>query len=130
MSRTSDNKKPYDFVPIAPLVKAQTVGHEQVRGERYNTGHLAYQIQTLSYLFVAGGSYRLADNAPPHGGNGVQHVQGSFLGRLEQLFGRHQFRIGKYLDSYLALAEFVGCLGKIFQQFHRKIAAGVGRLDL
>ncbi len=66
MSRTSDNEKPYDFVPIAPMVKRQTVGHEQVRGEGYNTGHLTYQIQTLSYLFVAGGSYMLADNVPPH----------------------------------------------------------------
>ncbi len=57
--------KPYDFVPIAKPVRAKTVGHEQVRGQGYNSGQLAYQIQALSPLFVAAGSYRLGQDASP-----------------------------------------------------------------
>lgn len=54
--------KPYDFIPIAKPRREKTVGHESIRGAGFNTGVLAFQLKTLSYLFVAGGSYILSEN--------------------------------------------------------------------
>lgn len=51
--------KPFDFVPFAKPVQRPTVGHDRVYGAGYNTGVLSYQLVTLSYLFVAGGSFHL-----------------------------------------------------------------------
>jgi hypothetical protein len=54
--------KPYDFVPFARPVPTPTVGHETIHGQGFNTGVLSYQIEVLSPLFIAGGSYSLTDN--------------------------------------------------------------------
>lgn len=54
--------KPYDFVPFARPRMSPTVGHETIRGEGFNSGSLSYQIEVLSPLFIAGGSYVLSDD--------------------------------------------------------------------
>jgi hypothetical protein len=54
--------KPYAFVPIAAPRKAETVGHEQILGEGYVSGRLAYQLRVLTPVFVASGSYALGED--------------------------------------------------------------------
>ena len=62
MSRDYDRPiapKPYDFVPIAEPVKAQTVGHQEIKAEGFVSGKLIYQLRALSPVFVASGTYAL-----------------------------------------------------------------------
>jgi hypothetical protein len=62
MSRNYDEEaapKPYDFVPLAEPAQTETVGHERLHGQGYNSGRLTYQLRALSPVFVASGIYAL-----------------------------------------------------------------------
>lgn len=54
--------KPYAFVPIAAPRQGKTVGHEQILGEGYASGRLAYALRALTPVFVASGSYALGED--------------------------------------------------------------------
>ena len=53
--------KPFDFVPIAPVKRAETVGHEQFRAD-HHSGGLAYEAEALTHVFVASGTYALGED--------------------------------------------------------------------
>jgi len=54
--------KPFDFVPIAPVKRAETVGHEQFRPD-HHSGELVYEAEALTHIFVASGTYALGEDA-------------------------------------------------------------------
>ncbi len=51
--------KPFDFVPFAPVARADTVGHERVRGDDFISGVLELEWEALSHIAVSSGSYVL-----------------------------------------------------------------------
>lgn len=78
--------KPYDFVPFPQaVVRGDTVGHEQVRGDDFLSGVLVMEWQALSPIAVSSGTYLLGEDL---GSNQVGIILGLYrVGNLPTIPG-------------------------------------------